>query len=618
MARGGGGASRKGTTGSSSKAPMPPATTTTTTDYEVPASQPSFAALEPIPEDTSVKRGENSRDDNNNNNRNIQNNFSTASAVASSDDDPEAGAARSVVSETPALLAGDETSPDRRRRHGRRGGATSSSSTKQVCTTRVKIYSAMVILLVVAVGIGIYFIVAQTSSSEDGDTNRSAPQVSISNNPPSAAPMMATTEDDNIIGTFPPFDLGLLDDDLLSNAPSAAPTYNPADMAAMRAVLGQFSDPKALDREGTPQQRAFQWLTSGDRQELKAGVATDVEIRQRYALCVLFYSMAGEEWRDPQFLGPDSHECEWTGIACQRREVAYLDLHEMGLIGRLPSELTLLTGLNALRLYGNLISGELPSDIWDLPLIWADFSENFLTGDVPIPSGRSSVENLYLYDNDFTGTLPYFPNSMDVWASQNSFEDWDRRYATSNTLEHFAMYKNLIEKQLPSTWTAENLVYLDFGINQLTGTIPNSLWGLPKLESLVLHENQLSGTLPTAATKSIQHVWIQSNSLSGLIPASFGLQWSSLDTLLLYDNSLSGQIGQDHCSAWAASMNQLEVDCTVECLCCTTECYPEDFDFGGGAVDEGATDDNTVTIFPVVRRYSNKGYFLRGADDSHP
>jgi hypothetical protein len=561
-------------------------------DYQTPPPQPSFAgaALEPIPEDVSVKRGADGGGVN-------RANFSTASAVASSDDAERPGTPRSVVSDTPALLSGDEAANERRGR----GRSSSGASSKKTCTKRVWIYSGMVFLLVVAVGIGIYFIVQSASD----DNSEESPRIvtPAGDNSPAAAPAMET---------FAPFDLAFLE----SDAPSVAPSYNPQDMAAMKDTLSQFSAIEDLEREGTPQQQAFKWLTHQDQLELRAGVDSDVEIQQRYALCILYFSTGGDEWLDPSFLNPHLHECDWYGISCQGREVAYLDLSEQGLAGRLPSELTLLSGLAALRLYGNALSGELPSDIWSLPLIWADFSENFLRGSIPVPSARGpSIENLYLFDNAFTGTLPYFPNSQDIWASQNMFEDWDPQYASSSTLEQFAVYENDIGGQLPSTWTTENLIYLDFGINQLTGTIPVSLWRLPVLESLILHDNKFSGNLPSTTTNSIQNLWIHSNSFSGTIPATFGMQWS-LTTLLLYSNDLSGQITEDHCAAWERTLDRLEADCTVECPCYTSKCYSEDFTSGstGEGTDEG---DGTVTILPINRNYL-KGYLSRGGHAKDP
>jgi len=66
---------------------------------------------------------------------------------------------------------------------------------------------------------------------------------------------------------------------------------------------------------------------------------------------------------------------------------------------------------------------------------------------------------------------------------------------------------------------------------------------------------------------------LDSNQLTGTIPAELGAL-SSLETLWLEFNNLSGSMPQDVCNLRTTNgglFSSLVVDCKVECSCCT-EC----------------------------------------------
>ncbi len=65
-----------------------------------------------------------------------------------------------------------------------------------------------------------------------------------------------------------------------------------------------------------------------------------------------------------------------------------------------------------------------------------------------------------------------------------------------------------------------NLQHLDLSQNALEGSIPENLYSLTKLETLYLYQNQLSGTLSDELgnLKNLTHIHLSHNQLSGSIP----------------------------------------------------------------------------------------------------
>jgi Leucine rich repeat len=102
-------------------------------------------------------------------------------------------------------------------------------------------------------------------------------------------------------------------------------------------------------------------------------------------------------------------------------------------IGKLPSEIGLLTQMTRLALSGNQLIGTIPSTLGNLDqLTFLDLSDNQLNGTIP-----STLGNL------------------------------------------------------------DQLEFLDMGANQLTGTIPMTMGNLDQIMDMRLFQNQLIGTIPT-------------------------------------------------------------------------------------------------------------------------
>ncbi|GFS39051.1 leucine-rich repeat receptor-like protein kinase family protein [Actinidia rufa] len=95
----------------------------------------------------------------------------------------------------------------------------------------------------------------------------------------------------------------------------------------------------------------------------------------------------------------------------------------------------------------------------------------------------------------------------------------------------------------PQIGSLSKLVYLDLSTNQFSGNIPPEIGLLTNLRTLHLHTNQLNGSIPQEISqlKSLSELALCTNRLSGPIPASLG-NLINLTSLYLYENQLSGSI----------------------------------------------------------------------------
>ncbi|BFG36631.1 hypothetical protein CerSpe_229050 [Prunus speciosa] len=150
----------------------------------------------------------------------------------------------------------------------------------------------------------------------------------------------------------------------------------------------------------------------------------------------------------------------WVGITCtlDGTRVLAVRLPGVGLYGPIPANtLGKLDALMVLSLRSNLLSGNLPSDIFSLP----------------------SLHYMYLQNNNFTGNIPssLSPNLTLLDLSFNSF--------TGN---------------IPATiQNLTRLTGLNLQNNSLTGSIPDI--NIPRLLHLNLSYNHLNGSIPPTLQK---------------------------------------------------------------------------------------------------------------------
>ncbi|TLG75453.1 hypothetical protein [Culicoidibacter larvae] len=88
-----------------------------------------------------------------------------------------------------------------------------------------------------------------------------------------------------------------------------------------------------------------------------------------------------------------------------------------------------------------------------------------------------------------------------------------------------------------------NIVFIDLVQNNISGSIPDGIGNITKLEDLRMANNKISGSIPTSIGNltSLKTIWLGKNKLTGTIPQEIG-NLSNLERLDLSSNQLSGAI----------------------------------------------------------------------------
>ena len=138
-------------------------------------------------------------------------------------------------------------------------------------------------------------------------------------------------------------------------------------------------------------------------------------------------------------------------------------------------------------------------------------------------------------------------------------------------LEKLAIHGNsqlqgTIPEQIANQW--QSLYVLDLSDNALEGSIPPSIWTLPKLRFAYLHENRFVGTIPASlsalysltaspvVSTDLKKLWLGNNSLSGEIPVWWAEELPALEQLSVGNNSFTGPLP----SNWSFATNLGFVD----------------------------------------------------------
>ncbi|EOA29787.1 hypothetical protein CARUB_v10012882mg [Capsella rubella] len=110
-------------------------------------------------------------------------------------------------------------------------------------------------------------------------------------------------------------------------------------------------------------------------------------------------------------------------------------------------------------------------------------------------------------------------------------------------LQELDLTRNNLNGSIPVEWGTSSLVNISLLGNQITGPIPKELANISTLFSLVLEYNQISGKLPPELGNlpNIQRLLVSSNYLTGEIPSTFA-KLTTLTDFRISDNRFTGTI----------------------------------------------------------------------------
>ncbi|KAK0579219.1 hypothetical protein LWI29_022929 [Acer saccharum] len=219
--------------------------------------------------------------------------------------------------------------------------------------------------------------------------------------------------------------------------------------------------------------------------------------------------------------------CNWVGLTCdsQNNKVIVLNLTSMGITGTIPPHIGNLSFLVQLRLRNNRFHGSLLLDIVHLHrLEILHLGLNSFQGEISSWLGSlPKLQILYLFRNNFTGSIP-------------------EEIGKLTNLKTFNLYGNQqISGTIPPTiFNISSFDTIDFALSRLSGNLPEDMCQyLPDLQRLIHHHNQLEGPIPSSLgqCRELLRISLDGNKFTGTIPRNIG-NLSLLQELYLDTNDL--------------------------------------------------------------------------------
>ncbi|KAJ0695288.1 putative protein kinase RLK-Pelle-LRR-V family [Helianthus annuus] len=159
-----------------------------------------------------------------------------------------------------------------------------------------------------------------------------------------------------------------------------------------------------------------------------------------------------------------------------------------------------MTNIIQITVIGANLGGELGDTLGSFSSLQSiDLSNNAIGGSIPT-SFPVTITNIFLADNNFTGSLPDTLSSL-------------------TQLSALSLNDNNLSGEIPDSFEGLTaLVNLDLSSNSLSGELPSSLGSLSSLTTFHLQNNQLSGTLDVLQDLPLRDLNIENNLFNGPIP----------------------------------------------------------------------------------------------------
>ncbi|KAI5067912.1 hypothetical protein GOP47_0016257 [Adiantum capillus-veneris] len=234
-------------------------------------------------------------------------------------------------------------------------------------------------------------------------------------------------------------------------------------------------------------------------------------------------------------------------------QLTIMDFMWNNITGSIPPEVGYLRKLQLMLLSGNKLSGILSPEFGNLTALDRfQIDENNISG--PIPSSYQFLNNLrhfHMNNNSLNGSIPPELGRLRMLAhllfdNNKLTGEIPSEISNISALLIVQLDNNQFSGSIPASFqnfSRSNITKLSLRNCGLNGTIPD-FSEIATLLYLDLSHNQLSGGLPPNLPQSLRTIDLSNNRLDGEIPASiYGL--GRLELLLLQNNSLDGVIAAD-------------------------------------------------------------------------
>ncbi|XP_022543162.1 putative receptor-like protein kinase At3g47110 isoform X2 [Brassica napus] len=273
--------------------------------------------------------------------------------------------------------------------------------------------------------------------------------------------------------------------------------------------------------------------------------------------------------------------CMWTGVRCgsKHRRVTGVDLGGLKLTGVVSPFVGNLSFLRSLNLADNFFRGAIPLEVGNLfRLQYFNMSNNLLGGAIPVVlSNCSSLSSLDLSSNHLEQGVPSEFGSLSKLVllslgRNNLTGKFPASLRNLTSLQMLDIIYNQMDGEIPGGIASlKQMVFFRIALNKFTGVFPlpiynmsslvflsitgNSFAGslrpdfgslLPNLQILYMGINNFTGSIPESLSNisNLQQLDIPSNHLTGKIPLSFG-KLRNLLRLGLNNNSLGSYSSGD-------------------------------------------------------------------------
>ncbi|PIN04370.1 Leucine-rich repeat (LRR) protein associated with apoptosis in muscle tissue [Handroanthus impetiginosus] len=281
--------------------------------------------------------------------------------------------------------------------------------------------------------------------------------------------------------------------------------------------------------------------------------------------------------------------------------------------GSLPKELANISTLSDLVLEYNQLTGSIPQEFGDLPQIKRLlFTSNNLTGELPENLAKlTTLTDFRIGDNNFQGSIPNFignwtnikkliiqgsglsgpiPSTIASLTQLTDLRisDLNGNEPTFPPLRSMTKMKTLILRscnilgELPS-YIGEimtRLEVLDLSFNKLTGRIPDSFYGLSKIDYIYLTGNSLTGLLPPWMLREGRNIDLSYNNLTSESSA-LGCQPRELNLFASSKGNSSGIVSCLRSFQCPRRYYSLHIDCGGREVDDKGTSYEADADSGG-------------------------------------